>query len=700
MTDKAKDKPSAVVNTALYGSNFAKQSSTVSYCSNKPIETIKSGQVATCCGSCSSRAKKSNVSFVFPALSAPDTKNSCDFNPRKGFSYDNAAAIERCKNVFRKRKRKKVYKGNSKMKTHLVYYAQTDNPFNVRNVPIKCNEILNSNDKLCMSHLNNVIRRQYDPNEIVEEFSDTSNFSRPICRDIEKKCKHFNHYDSDVCSCCHGKFQNIDNYMTKTNYDLILSKLDSYQDRSLDNTKVYYDSNQYDIIPVKENNNQFIKYNLEQKEDNNMNFEIKCWPEPLRTKQKRLYPHIVNYNTETLAKRHTNKRLQPIVMQEKNKAHKIDHIDQDKIKKLGQKAGSETSKSCHIDYSDIYPKQEHQQPQQRKTKETKETRKNESVETDEVVRNLQVSNQSTQLELIEECKEITLNEIKTILQSVLEEVKTNAKLNNADEIVKRDAVVQKGESQNSLPGNSTLLHSYTYNNSYNAKPYSPSCSQQIPLGQYCIPNIPCQPVKCLQNFPVFVQPTSGRHLCTCHYRKGFCRPHKKPATMADTTTATNINNKIDISNSNETEKLIKEIYKSMALNMEFPTKDSSTSEYNDLKSDKISTNIVDDNNKDISNKGNDKVETIVSPIQSTMNQNKLNSNILNALAGDTKQVIKPNFIKAESTGNINKDKYIHRLELNSICSSTIVEDEEVTEEFSEESDSDSTVVLKELERVN
>lgn len=699
LTDKAKDKPSAVVNTALYGSTFAKQSSTVSYCSNKPIETIKSGQVATCCGSFSSRAKKSNVSFVFPALSAPDTKNSCDFNSRKGFSNDNAAAIERCKNIFRKRKRKKVYRGNSKMKTHLVYYAQTDNPFNVNNVPvsIKYNEIMNSNDKLCMSHLNNVIRRQYDPNEIVEEFSDTSNFSRPICRDIENKCKHFNHYDSDVCSCCHGKFQNIDNYMTKTNYDLILTRLDN----SLDNTKVYYDSNQYDIIPVKENNNKLIKNNLQQKKDNKMNLEIKCWPEPLRTKQKRLYPYIVNYNTETPTKRHTNKRLQPTIIQEKNKAHKI-VIAQDKIRKSGQKAGSETSKSCHIDYSEIYPKQEHQQQQQRKTSNIKSiTRKNESVETDEVVTNLQVSNQSTQLELMEECKEITLNEIKTILQSVLEEVKTNAKLNNADETVKRDAIVQKGESQNSLPGDSTLLHSYTYNNSYNANPYSPSCSQKIPLGQYYVPNVPCQPVKCLQNFPVFVQPTSGRHLCTCYYRKGSCRPHNKPATMPATTTATN-NNKIDISNSKETEKLIKEIYKSMALNMDFPTKDSSTSEYNDLKSDKISTNIVDENNKDISNKGNDKVETIVSPIQSTMNQNKLNGTMLNALAGDTKQVIKPNFIKAESTGNINRDKYIQRLELNSIRSSdTIVEDEEVTEEFSEESDSDSTVVLEEeLEQVN
>ncbi|CAH2086935.1 unnamed protein product [Euphydryas editha] len=680
VTNTAKDKPSAVVNTALYGSTFAKPSSTISYCSNKPIGTIKSGQVATCCGSFSSRAKKSNVSFVFPALSAPDTKNSCDFNPRKGFSYDNAATIERCKNIFRKRKRKNDNRGNNKMKTHLVYYAQTNSPFNMKDVPLKYNEILSSNDKLCMSHLNNVIRRQYDPNEVVEEFSDTSNLSRPICRDVDNKCKHLNHYESDICSCCHGKFQNIDNYMTKTNYDLILTKLHN----SLDNTKTYYDSNHYDIIPVKENNNKIMKYNLEHKKDK-ANFEIKCWPEPLRTKQ-RYHPFIVNYHSETLAKRHPNKRLQPTIIQEKIKSQKI-NISRNKIKKPEQTTGSGTSKSCYIDYSDIYPKQDPQQPKSRKSDVVKTIlRKNESVETDEPVTKLEVSNQSTQLELIEDCREVTLNQIKTILQSVLEEVKTNAKLNNGDEIVKKDAVVQKGESQNSMPGDSTLLHSYTYNNSYNADPYLPSCSKQIP--QYFISNVPCQPFKCLQNFPVFIQPTSGRHLCTCYYRKSSCKPHNKLGTTA----ATNTDNKIDMSSSKETEKLIKEIYKSMALNMDFPTKDSSTSEYNDLQSDKISTNTMDDKNKETTNKRNDKVEIMVSPIQSIMNHNKLGCTLPNGQSGDTKQAIKPLFVKAESTGNINKD----RLELHSIRSSgTIAEDEEVMEELSDESDSDDTVILEE-----
>ncbi|XP_050344958.1 uncharacterized protein LOC126769960 [Nymphalis io] len=678
-----KEKPSTVVNLAPFESGFAKKSSTVSYCSSRPTDKVRSSQVGSYCEECSSRNRKSNVSFVFPALTTSDTKNQCKFGIRENCNNDSAAAIDCYRNIFRKRKRKKNYKGNNKIKTHLVYYAQhtAENPFKIIDNSLKYNDSVSSNDELCKSYLNKIMRRQYDPNE-VKEFSDTSHFSRPICRDVDNSHTNISKYESgsDICSCCHDKFRNIDYYMTKGDYDSIITKIHN----SVDNTNAFYDSNHYDVIPVKENSNKTLKNNNEQKIENEMNVEIKCWAGHLRTKHKR-HSYFYNYQGEIPIKRRPNKILQDMLLIKTNQSSKSIK-KKEKTKVLNNQIGCVTSKSFCIYCSDVYPKHS-RQAKPRKFENLKTIlQKHESVATDEEVHKLQVNNQSTQLDInkVDDYRELTLKQIKSILQSVLEEVKIDTKINTPNEVIKKDVVVQKGASHNSMAGDSTFLRSYNYNNSYNTNPHLASCSKQTPLGQYCVPGIPCQHLKCLQNFPVFIQSTPGRHMCSCYCEKSSYKSHARQAITAATNT-----NKEPISSSSETEKLIKEIYKSMAINMDFPTKDSSKSECNDLKPpDNEVSNTIEVKNVGVLNKRDFKVDAEVSPIQSYLNKTKMEYESIGAQSDDTRQTIHLN-----NSGRYNKKE---RLEFHSVHSSdTIVEVENESDESSDESDSDETLILEE-----
>ncbi|XP_026501651.2 uncharacterized protein LOC113404811 [Vanessa tameamea] len=686
-TDKANEKsenipnnnkpPNGVNSAQRNGTGFNKRSSTVSYCTSRQNDKVRSSQFGSNSGDYSSRIRKSNVSFVFPALTTPNNKHEYEFSIHENCNHDSAAAFDRYRNIFRKRKRNKNCKDSNKMKTHLVYYAHhtAHNPFKITDDSLKYNGAMNNNDEICISYLNKIIRRQYDPNEVVEEFSNTSNFSRPICRDVGNTHKNMSKYksESDTCSCCHDKFRNIDHYMTKGDYDSIITKLHT----SLDNTSSYYDSNHYDVIPVKENSNKTVKNNNEQKLENQMSVEMKCWPEHLRMKQK-FQPYFYNYQAEIPVKRCTNEILQDMLLRGTNQSVKACK-KKENTRVPNQQTGSVTSKSCCIDFSDVYPKKCPRPTKSRKIENLTISQKHESVATDEIVNKLNVNNQSTQLDLnkIEDYRELTLSQIKTILQSVLEEVKISTKVNNtSDEVIKKDAVVQKGASQNSLPGDSTFLHSYTYNNSYNTDSHLVSCSKQTPQGQYCVTGVPYQPLKCLQNYPVFIQPAPGRHMCACYYKKSSYKPQTRHAMTAATNT-----DREQISSSSETEKLIKEIYKSMAINMDFPNKDSSKSECNDLKpSNNVSSNTIEVKNIGVSNKTDIKVDAKVSPIQSYLSQTKIGY--------ESKKGIYLN----------NNERYCERerLKFHSVHSSdSIAEVENETDDSSDETDSEETLVLEE-----
>lgn len=222
------------------------------------------------------------------------------------------------------------------------------------------------------------------------------------------------------------------------------------------------------------------------------------------------------------------------------------------------------------------------------------------------------STKSVQLEAVvntENKTEITLNQIKTILQSVLTEVKTNSQMKCLLECIpKKDAVVQKDQSQNNMQTTVTpaskihpvqdasSLMNYSYS-PYNLTPYGPPLSRRVPSSLLAPPLSPFQP-KCMQNYPLFIQ-TTGRQ-CACCFRsmpKGvntsgsttvsnapmppIHQPH--PTTIATNTEQLSNHGTPLSSRRPETDKLIQEIYKSLAVNVDYFTKNS-TSDCNDLKS--------------------------------------------------------------------------------------------------------------------
>ncbi|XP_034840425.1 uncharacterized protein [Maniola hyperantus] len=688
---------STVVNAILYGGSYANQSKTIGYSSDKSLRSDRSRYKPSYSGSEASRHRKSNVSFVLPVITTENKEEQpyCSTSSYENNDLDNPvrniaeaerklAAAERYYNkLFKKSKRtKKFCKGKREPKTHLVYIAQHigNNPFNA-NVSLDLETLNNKTVSLSHAYLDNVIRKQYDPKFVVQEFSDTSHFSRPICRDTSDEFARSRLYESDVCSCCHGRFQNIDNYMPK-GFDFI-NKLTQCEPNYTN--KTYYDSNLYDVVPVKENTNKPLKEGDSPKRGIR-DIEIRCWPEQFRSKYRH-DPKTAKYHAETHLKRRDNLTAHKLKLEQCK-------VEQKRINKQVHEASKVAPKTCYIDVNrnDTFPSAKVKKSEPVK----KIVLKNESIDTDDLNTSLLLNNQSTQLELIPDDNktESTLNQIKSILQSVLAEVKTNSKVNDSTEKkLKRDAVVQKGASQNNMQGQSTLLHSFTYNNSYNANPYLPSCSQQHSAGQYCLAGTPYQPsIKYLQNFPVFVQTSSGRRLCACHYKNSSHKPSKyKQASAAATNTDKERTGEIQKNDGNkETEKLIKEIYKSMAATMDFPTKENSVSEYGDVKSTK-SDFITESNVKDVRSAGTvvDKrdieVEALLSSNVSSNSKLVYNTSIQPKY---TTQTIEERHCDKSTSNETNHEKILHRFERSA---ETILEADEETDTSSDDTEDEDIV---------
>ncbi|XP_038215344.1 uncharacterized protein LOC119834897 [Zerene cesonia] len=532
----------------------------------------KSKDQSSFCNNCALNEKPSNISFVLSALSLEAHKEGSERLETRDKRNKDSKSGEKSKSIFRRRK-KKSNKEESRQNTQFVYFAETyhHTPF------VDMHSTYNQNKNVHLErrdvvgdHLSNVLRKQYDPKFGIEEFSDTSDFSRPICKDITNPLR----YDSDICSCCHGRFQNIDNYMGK-GFNFMVDSGQSQDHRSSNQT--YYDSDLYDIVPVKE-----ISGNIKQssffKDDTKKYLNFNCWPETIRTKH-RANPVTLSYRAEIPAKHRYYKQTplkagNPRSFMSKSRRQKPLNID--------HKINEESSNTCSIECGVVYTKP------LISTKVTTDLGSTMSQENNTVqIRTAESQTKrckSIQLEvnlLNDNNTEIMLEQIKNILQSVLAEVKTNTHLNK-EEKPKKDAIVQKGSSQNNMPGCSTLLHSLTYNGSHNANSYYTPYSPHIPPNPLCYASIPYQPVKCMQNLQYLLHPCHRHEMNSCHYaHKSVHSHHNKPVNIAINTEGAlpSLNTP-----SKETNNLIKDIYKSIALSMDYSTKASSRSEYNNLKS--------------------------------------------------------------------------------------------------------------------
>lgn len=523
-------------------------------------------------------------------------------------------------------------------KSHLIYYTHTDtkSPFNLldeahdrkqttyqnrKNDDLRVDldgdySVYNNNRDMNESYVSNMVRRQYEHYPMGAEISDTSEFSTPVCRDAPYGHSP-KHYESDMCSCCHGPFHDVDDSMRLPPHGLIWDTTPIHGIRQyaqqIPHNNVFYDSSLYDVVPVKETP-------MKQKRDENVyitqdpkRFATRdvCSANTKRAKSRKQHNYHNVAPLRVIPRYYTQKKkiYSKLATQRKESISILPDTRKKNWKRRDTPRASEVSA---VVLSPVYTRPNcianiAKVPVQVKHVECLTTNVNNSeCQT--------ASTKSVQLEAItidENKTEATLNQIKTILQSVLTEVKTNSQIKGPHErISKKDAVVQKDQSQNNMQTAaapissvqpmqdtvSSFMNSYSYS-PYNLRPYGPSCSRLLPSSQLAPPLSPFQP-KCMHNYPLFIQ-TTGRQ-CACCFRsipKGanttgsalvshaspLTASHPPPATIATNTEQHSSRDLQTPSRSPETDKLIQEIYKSIAVNMDYFNKNS-TSDFNDLKS--------------------------------------------------------------------------------------------------------------------
>lgn len=541
-------------------------------------------------------------------------------------------------------KRKRKYS-----KSHLVYYVQTEtkSPFNQLNEPLNSEQSIYYNPKnndltvgldddysmynncdMTERYISTMVRKQYEHYPMGAELSDNSDFSTPVCRDPPHGGGPV-HYESDICSCCHGPFHNVDDSIRLPQHSNMWEATPQpgmcpHMQQQVTENSAFYDSSLYDIVPVKE-------MPTKQRRDENeyVNQESKCFAtldvclrkaKHAKPRKQHKYHNVAPLRVApkyVYAQRKKNNSK--IIPQRKDSLSKLAHLR--KTNWIRRDTHRPAAQISAVDCSPIYSR-----PICIANVTNKAHIKSTPAKVPVVVKNVEclatsvndsecqtASTKSVQLEAIaidENKTEVTLNQIKTILQSVLTEVKTSTQMKSPPECIpKKDAVVQKDQSQNNMqpavaatskvqPVQDAVSSFVNYSyNPYNPRPDWPSCSRQVPSSHLAPPLSPFQP-KCMHNYPLFIQ-TTGRQ-CACCFRSIPNRVNtagsnitsntpplpnynSPPTTIATNTEQVSGGDTHPCSRSPETDKLIQEIYKSIAVNMDYFAKNS-TSDYNDLKS--------------------------------------------------------------------------------------------------------------------
>lgn len=604
----------------------------------EPLHTVGAPVHVICKSRCSSARSPPAKKLVLEPVNnnAPGVPGT-PMSERKVYSTSNKIVTKERYKV--KEKRRKERRKRDYGKSPLVYYARTEtkSPFEPIEEPHNCEHrayhnrkdngvkvtldrnYFVSNQEINKGYLSNMVRKQYEHYPMGTAISGTSEFSTPVCRDPPPHAHDTKRNESDICSCCHGTFHNIDDTMRLPPHGVMrdtttLHSISQYA-QPVSNNNVFYDSSLYDVEPVRE---KTMKQRRDEIDDIN--------PDSKRFATRDVY--LSNAKRVKLRKQHNYRNTTPLRVIPKYYAHRKRNnsgvttqrkeslnILPELIKTSWKRKDSpRASFVSAIDLSPVYTRPNcnfnnsnfssipAKIPVELKNAECHTTSVNNSECQTTSTKSVQLETSNT----VDENKtEITLNQIKTILQLVLTEVKTSAQSRIAHErIPKKDAVVQKDQSLNNMQSQpapvpkakpmhdavSSIMNSCNYS-PYNLRPYGPSCSRLPPSG----PLSSFQP-NCMHNYPLFIQ-TTGRQ-CTCCYRsipKGVnatgpaLMSHASPPNVTQQPPATIATNTEKRSNrelpsrSPETDKLIQEIYKSIAVNMDHFAKNS-TSDCNDLKS--------------------------------------------------------------------------------------------------------------------
>ncbi|XP_014368690.2 uncharacterized protein LOC106718978 [Papilio machaon] len=522
--------------------------------------------------------RKISKLFVMSSYSTEDNTEICRF----AYSDSNIADIPTStfptkvskisSKIFPKRLQKALKK-KPRRKTQLVYFTQALNsPFNSYDKTSDFSTI--NRNLLSRAYINKMIRKQYEPELIGDRLTDISQFSSPVCRDPTRRDLS---YTSDI-SCSYSKYENLDRTYPKpnhinidvtNNFTIDSEPVSDHSHNDRNNYNRYYNSDDYDMFPVREKPIKQKKEEVIPKQMKRWNTD--CWHENTKLNLSPLV--LANDGTR---RAYDGARV-PFKTRYKN-GHEftITNIQKKKNRThTHQSTNSSEPKICSIDYGDVYVKQ-NPSPKPQRVIAVEPTFKNAECVTDNTnsAECQTVESKGVQLNIPDENKaEVALTQIKTILQSVLAEVKSNIKQHNVVSRAKKDVVVQKDMSHNNITYGSTLLNNYNYNPLYNINPCLATYPRHVPNFYYA--NIQSPTVKCMQNFPL-IFPNIKHHDFECQHIDNVnaeSKPvHLKPAI----TTATNTDGPAYTSPpKSETMNLIKEIYKSIALNVNYCSKNTS-----------------------------------------------------------------------------------------------------------------------------
>ncbi|XP_061711758.1 uncharacterized protein LOC133521046 [Cydia pomonella] len=506
-----------------------------------------------------------------------------------------------------------------KERTRLVYYAQTaGSPFTYYK---KANDTSkeNSDEPMDREYLSSLVERQHMVKMYMDDDMLGSQGSVPVCRDVPR-CSGTS---DDMCSCCHGNFLDVDCKIRKR----------PFYDPNIDHGNIYYDSSLYDVKPVKEkpvkNGNQirkdmtFLPEYYRFKPEYCLNMvpmpHNHCSTKPIQKRERRAKPvflpndssatdglvefsHVypkrlspkqeLRHNTNNVSRNaectarsdNTEFHLRP--SKPIQTLHSTNLISTSN--NLSQSGNAECSQA--IDNSKcLIGHMKALKTSLSKFGSThngiKATSKNAAClahpvneiecQTDPL-KDLQSDSTSPP-----DKTESTLNQIKTMLETVLVEVKTNSGVRTiVSEKETKDATVQNENGPTSEC--ERLLNSITYSPYAMLNPYMASCSRTLP--SYCssmmrqtltTPRHEVPPPDYVPNFPEMVHQTVAAH--SCFPDRNAMQP------KLTSTCGTNTLHEPPKRRNTETEDLIKEIYKSIKLDVDYPLKSRSRDIIHDSK---------------------------------------------------------------------------------------------------------------------
>ncbi|XP_063378505.1 uncharacterized protein LOC134665462 [Cydia fagiglandana] len=498
-----------------------------------------------------------------------------------------------------------------KERTRMVYYAETSgSPFTYYK---KANDTSKENpdEPMDREYISSLVKRQHLVKMYKDDDALGSQGSMPVCRDVPR----YSGTSDDMCSCCHGNFLDVDCKIRRR----------SFYDPNIDHGNIYYDSSAYDAKPVKEKpvkNDDLIRKDLgflpeyyRFKPEYSLNMEPMphnhCSRKPIQKRERRVKPvYLPNESsaTEGLVEfSHVYpRRLSPKQeLRHKNVPRNAEctarsdntefdlrspkliqtlHPTIDSIStsnNLSKPLSGNAECTQAIDNSLIG----HMKALQTSLSKLGSTHNgikaklinaaclahpvNETECQTDPLQNAQSDSSSPP-----DKTECTLNQIKTMLETVLVEVKTNSGVRTIiSEKQTKDATVQNETGQTSEC--ERLLHSITYSPYAIINPYMASCSRTLP--SYCSSMmrqtlmhepprdlVPPPDLNYMPQFPEMVHQTVAANSCFPD-RNAM---HPKLTSTCGTNTLQDPPKR----RNTETEDLIKEIYKSIKLDVDYPLK--------------------------------------------------------------------------------------------------------------------------------